>query len=335
MIEFDHLKTIAKEIGNAIKSRKKLGPQRILVTGGAGFIGSQLLGRLTEQGHNAVGIDNFNSHLYDASVKRERVRVMNLTVLDGDLRDEYAMKVMITTMQPTFIFHLGALAGVRDSYGKERDYHSSNIDGTQTLIEQTKAIVPDCRVIYASTSSVYSSTKELPWKEDNVQAHQLNPYSYTKYANECMFKMSGLNNTGLRFFTVYGPWGRPDMALFDFTKKILAGEEIEVYNYGDMKRDFTFVDDIIDGILCVMVNPTESGEIYNIGRGRQVPIMDFIGEIEKNCGVKAIVKLSPPHPADALETWSDTSKLEALGYSPSTDIVTGIKRFYEWYVKYN
>lgn len=176
----------------------------------------------------------------------------------------------------------------------------------------------------------------MPWTEGEETGKQLNAYGYTKWANECQMQSSGLNTTGLRFFTVYGPWGRPDMALFDFTKNILAGNQITVYNYGDMKRDFTYVDDINDGIEIVLDNAEiPAGEIFNIGRGEQVALMDFISEIEKNTGKEADKNLAPKHPADTLETWSNTAKLQALGYDPKVSIAEGVERFYEWYKEYN
>jgi len=219
--------------------------------------------------------------------------------------------------------------------GKEKQYHRNNIDATQNLIDVCKKYLPDTRIIYASTSCVYAGS-QVPWTEGQETGKQLNAYGYTKWANECQFQSSGLNTVGLRFFTVYGPWGRPDMALFDFTNKILDGEEITVYNYGNMKRDFTFVEDILDGIECVLNHPEiESGEIFNIGRGEQVELMEFITQIEKNVGKEAIKNLAPKHPADTLETWSNTSKLEALGYQPKVSIAEGVERFYEWYKTYN
>ena len=163
----------------------------------------------------------------------------------------------------------------------------------------------------------------------------MNPYGWSKWANECQFQASGLHNVGLRFFTVYGPWGRPDMALFSFTKNIIAGEPITVFNHGDMKRDFTYVEDILDGIELITDEDVKTGEIFNIGRGSPVQLMDFIKEIEKNVGKPAICNMAPKHPADTLETWSNTSKLESLGYHPNTDVSVGIKNFYDWYVEYH
>jgi UDP-glucuronate 4-epimerase len=308
---------------------------KILVTGAAGFIGSQLSKRLMDDGHVVKGIDNFNSHLYEPQLKRDRMVHFGLDIWGCDLKDPIKTEALLRDFEPEVIIHLAALAGVRDSLGKEKQYHANNIDATQNMIDICKAHIPDVRIIYASTSCVYAGS-QTPWTEGEETGKQLNAYGYTKWANECQFQSSGLNTVGLRFFTVYGPWGRPDMALFDFTKNILAGNEITVYNYGDMKRDFTYVDDIIDGIECVLRHDDiESGEIFNIGRGEQVNLMDFIAEIEKNTGKEAIKNLAPKHPADTKETWSNTAKLEQYGYSPKVSIGEGVRRFYEWYKTYN
>lgn len=308
--------------------------KKILVTGAAGFIGSQLQDSLIKQGFDVRGLDNFNNHLYDPKLKRDRVSHFELNVWECDLRDEDTVRSLIVSFQPDIIIHLAALAGVRDSLGKEKSYHSNNIDATQNLIDVCKEHLPDVKIVYASTSCVYAGS-ELPWTEGNESGKQLNAYGYTKWANECQFQSSGLNTTGLRFFTVYGPWGRPDMALFDFTRNIEAGNEITVYNYGDMKRDFTYVDDIIAGIELVMSLQIPSGEIFNIGRGQQVQLMEFIDEIEKNVGKKAKRNLAPKHPADTLETWSNTAKLQHYGYQPKVSIAEGVSNFYKWYKVYN
>jgi UDP-glucuronate 4-epimerase len=258
-----------------------------------------------------------------------------LDIWGCDMRDEIKLEALLRDFNPDTIVHLGAMAGVRDSLGNEKSYHQNNIDATQNLIDVCKKHLPDTRILYASTSCIYAGAP-VPWVEGKEHGKQLNAYGYTKWANECQMQSSGLNTVGLRFFTVYGPWGRPDMALFDFTKNILDEKEITVYNYGDMKRDFTYVDDILDGIEIVLDNTDiESGEIFNIGRGEQVELMDFIGEIEKNTGKTAIKNLAPKHPADTKETWSDTSKLGALGYQPKVSIAEGVERFYEWYKTYN
>jgi len=308
---------------------------RVLVTGAAGFIGSQLCDRLQKRGLTVKGIDNFNNHLYTPSLKRDRMVHFGLDIWGCDMRDEIKLEALLGDFKPDTIVHLGAMAGVRDSLGKEKSYHQNNIDATQNLIDICKKHFPEIRIVYASTSCVYAGSP-VPWVEGKEHGKQLNAYGYTKWANECQMQSSGLDTVGLRFFTVYGPWGRPDMALFDFTKNILEGNEITVYNYGDMKRDFTYVDDILDGVEVVLDNTDiPSGEIFNIGRGEQVALMDFISEIEKNTGKEAIKNLAPKHPADTLETWSDTTKLQALGYQPKVSIAEGVERFYEWYKEYN
>jgi len=309
--------------------------KKILVTGAAGFIGSQLTKRLQDQGYDVTGLDNFNSHLYDPELKGDRVKHFGINVLNVDLCDEFKLEQILQTFKPDTVVHLAAMAGVRDSMGKEKSYHKNNIDATQNLIDLLKKHLPTTRVVYASTSCVYAGSP-VPWTEGFESGKQLNAYGYTKWANECQFQSSGLNNIGLRFFTVYGPWGRPDMALYNFTDNIIAEKEITIYNYGDMKRDFTFVEDILDGIEVVLNNrDIESGEIFNIGRGEQVNLMDFVTEIEKNVGKEAIKNLAPKHPADTKETWSNTAKLQKLGYNPKVSIAEGVNRFYEWYVEYN
>jgi len=231
--------------------------------------------------------------------------------------------------------HLAARAGVRQSVGNEHLYHRDNIDGTQNLINVCK-LHNVTKVIYASTSSVYSGTKTLPWTEEIVQPHQKNPYAYTKYVNECQFKMSGLHNIGLRFFTVYGPWGRPDMALYDMTKNIVAGNPVRAFNWGLMKRDFTYISDIISGIkLCIFNQDIPSNEIFNIGRGRQVDLMHFINRIGIELNRKPDIIKTPPHPADVIETWSNTSKIEKIGYQPVVDIEEGVAEFVSWYKDYH
>jgi UDP-glucuronate 4-epimerase len=315
---------------------------KILITGAAGFIGSQLMNRLRDEGHDVLGIDNYSDHLYDPQLKVDRTQHFKLDIQVCDLRDNERLGEIINSFQPEQIIHLAAYAGTRDSFGNESKYHANNIDGTQTLIDLIKG--KDINVIYASTSSVYGDTPipEDGWTEDLITGKQRNAYAYTKYTNEIQFAISGVQNIGLRFFTVYGPWGRPDMALFDFTKNMLDKKQINVYNYGDMKRDFTYIDDILDGIVLVLNTQSniESNSIFNIGYGEQVQLMDFVKEIESHvcdtcCGEEADINLAPRHPADPLETWSNTSKLQQYGYQPKTDIKTGVEKFYEWYEEYH
>ena len=309
--------------------------RKFLITGAAGFIGSQLMNTLYNAGEKVIGLDNFNDHLYSPTLKKDRVNHFDIDVRYVDIRNSYHLEEFLVKHQPTDIIHLAAHAGVRDSFGKEKQYHSNNIDATQNLIDICKKHLPDVRIVYASTSCVYAGS-QVPWTEGKETGKQLNPYGWSKWSNECQMQSSTLNTVGLRFFTVYGPWGRPDMALFDFTKNILEGNEITVYNYGDMKRDFTYVEDILDGIEIVLNNEDiPAGEIFNIGRGEQVGLMDFISEIEKNTGKEAIKNLAPKHPADTLETWSNTTKLQSLGYEPKVSIAEGVRRFYEWYKNYH
>lgn len=315
--------------------------KKILVTGCAGFIGSQLCDRFVKQGHEVIGIDNFNRHLYDHKLKRNRWKINRIDIYERDLRSKIILRgIFLENPDIDYVIHLAAHAGVRDSFGKENEYHSNNIDGTQTLIDFIKDNSPETKVIYASTSSVYGGTPvpERGWVEDDVRGHQLNAYAYTKFVNECQFRVSGLQNVGLRFFTVYGPWGRPDMALFQFTRNILDGTPISLYNHGYMRRDFTYIDDILDGIEIVMKNfdagEIESNEIFNVGRGEQVELDDFVSAIENCCEKKAVIEYADKHPADTTETWSNIDKLKQYGYQPKTDIQEGVENFYKWYIDY-
>ena len=307
---------------------------RILITGAAGFIGSHLADNLLEDGFDVVGLDNFNDY-YDPALKRDRVAYFGHQVYKADLKEFDEIDRAFNKLMPDVVIHLAARAGVRDSVGNEQLYHQDNIIATQNLIQVCKMYNVK-KVLYASTSSVYGGTPIPPtgWTEDEVTGHQLNPYAYTKYCNECQFKISGLNTVGLRFFTVYGPWGRPDMALYQFTDKIAAGEQIQAFNYGKMKRDFTYIGDIIEGIKLVLFSDKYPGEIFNIGRGKQVELMHFIDCISKELGRDVDVVLAPRHPADTLETWSDTAKLRELGYKPKVNIEVGVAAFIRWYKEY-
>lgn len=315
--------------------------KKILVTGCMGFIGSQLCARLEKDGHSVVGMENFNRHLYHHNLKVLRGKLHNVDMYARDIRSQMVLLgILQQNKDIDYVIHLAAHAGVRDSFGKENEYHSNNIDGTQILIDSIKKINPDIKVIYASTSSVYGGTPmpEGGWVEEDVRGHQLNAYAYTKFVNECQFKVSGLQNVGLRFFTVYGPWGRPDMALFRFTRNILDEKSISLYNHGYMRRDFTYIDDILDGIQIVMKNfdkgDIQSNEIFNIGRGEQVELTEFVSAIEECCDKKAIVEYADKHPADTTETWSNIDKLKKYGYQPQTSIGEGVKNFYKWYIDY-
>ena len=316
---------------------------KIMVTGGAGFIAFHLIKSLVAAGHEVYGVDSFNDY-YDVNLKYDRADKLKdecgVYVHYANLCDMPALSSLFDDT-PDAVIHLGAYAGVRHSLTHPDKYIQNNIVGTQNLINCCELFGVE-NVIYASTSCVMSGN-ELPWKEDAPTFHQLNPYGYSKRTNECQFITSKIRNTiGLRFFTVYGPWGRPDMALFTFADAIANNKPIDVFNFGDMKRDFTYVTDIVQGINIVLDRifsvDTHINEIYNIGFGQQVNLMDFIEEIELNLGVRVKKNFLPKHPADTKETWSDTTKLQALGYKPTTSIKEGVREFcnwYRWYKKEN
>ena len=312
---------------------------KVLLTGSAGFIGFHLANALATENYSVTGLDNFNDY-YEVSLKQTRASILKrngVSVATVDLTDRKALENFMMYNKFDLVIHLAASVGVRHSYDNTLSYIQNNIIGAQNLIDVCKATDTN-RVIYASTSCVMAGNP-LPWKEDEPTGHQLNAYGYTKRTNECQFMTSNLARTiGLRFFTVYGPYGRPDMALFQFADAAVKNKPIDVYNYGDMKRDFTYVDDIVAGIKIIVNRIFEvdnpQHEIYNIGRGQQVNLMNFISEIEKNFGRVLEKKFLPRHPADTLETWSDTTKLQALGWKPKVSIPEGVAKFAEWYKQY-
>lgn len=317
----------------------------VMVTGGAGFIAYHLIHSLVEDGHEVSAFDNFNDY-YDVSLKEQRaenLRELGVDVARVDLKDLDGLSKFVAHHKPDIVMHLAAYAGVRHSLDEPQTYIDNNVTGSQNLIEACNAAGVN-QVVYASTSCTMAGN-ELPWKEDEKCGYQLNPYGFTKFSNEAQFMSSSIARTvGLRFFTVYGPWGRPDMALFDFTKNIVAGDPIKLFNYGDMIRDFTYVDDIVSGIKIILKHVNDYGghpneeekmnEIFNIGYGEQVKLVDFVDHIEANLDRTAIRELVPMHPADTQSTWSDTTKLQALGYKPTTDIKTGVENFINWYKGY-
>tara|TARA_S200002703_G_C3769068_1_gene236773 strand:- start:324 stop:1268 length:945 start_codon:yes stop_codon:yes gene_type:complete len=310
---------------------------KILVTGAAGFIGYHLSQLLADLGEEVVGFDNFNNY-YQTSLKYDRkhylnrsgVNVKTLDLISADLLTEF-----ISQEAPDLVVHLAGYAGVRDSINNPFNYINNNIVGTQNLIEACKKADVQ-RVLYASTSCVMVGNP-LPWKESDKLNHQLNPYGYSKACNESQFMCSQIPTTiGMRFFTVYGPWGRPDMALFNFTKRIIEGNGIDIYNYGQMSRDFTYVDDIVQGILLLLDHRKGEAfhEIYNIGHGNPVSLMEYVKSIEEHLGIEAHKTFLPKHPADAEKTWADVSKIKSLGWEPKVSVHEGVGEFVDWYKSY-
>jgi len=312
----------------------------IFITGIAGMIGFHSARKFKTLGWEVIGCDNFNDY-YDIDLKKERARILkeeDIRVINSDIHDTINFNNVLENSD--VMLHLAAYANPRHAMEEPQLYIDTNITGTQRLVEVAEQL--NLPVVYASSSCVMHG-QPLPWNEHDVPGHQNNPYGWSKRVNECQFMHSKIDRTiGLRFFTVYGPYGRPDMALFKFTDAIVNETPLTLYNYGDMKRDFTYVDDIVQGIVIVTNRITDNDnqydgsmhEIYNIGYGEQVQLMDFVEEIEKNLDRKGTYDKVAAHPADMPATWSDTSKLQALGYKPTTPISEGVAKFVEWYKEY-
>ncbi len=331
---------------------------KILVTGAAGFIGFHLSRRLLERGDEVVGFDNLNDY-YDVTLKEARLKQLEgrdgFTFIRGDLADRDGMARLFAEGRFNKVVHLAAQAGVRYSLINPHAYIDSNISGFMNILEGCRHNEVE-HLAYASSSSVYGANTRMPFSvHDNVD-HPVSLYAATKKANELMAhtyaSLYQIPCTGLRFFTVYGPWGRPDMALFLFTKAILEGKPIDVYNEGKMRRDFTFVDDIVEGVIRVTdrtatANPAWSGDqpdpgtsyapyrIYNIGNNSPVELLRFIEVLEEKLGKKAIRNLLPIQPGDVPATCADVDDLmRDVGFAPKTSIEEGIGRFVEWYRGY-
>jgi UDP-glucuronate 4-epimerase len=331
---------------------------KVIVTGAAGFIGMHVCQRLLARGDEVVGIDNLNDY-YDPALKRAR-----LARLDGhdhfdfklmDIADRPAMQELFSRAKASGVVHLAAQAGVRYSLTNPAAYIDCNLAGFGNILE-------GCRhggvkhLVYASSSSVYGGNRALPFSEHHNIDHPVSLYAATKKANELMAHsyshLFQLPTTGLRFFTVYGPWGRPDMALFLFTKAMLAGQPIDVFNNGDMLRDFTYIDDIVEGIIRVLDKPATAApafdaarpdpatsnapyRVFNIGNSQPVPLMEYIGALEKTTGITAKKNFLPMQPGDVQATSADTAELDAwVGFKPATPVEVGVERFYSWYRDY-
>lgn len=331
---------------------------KILITGSAGFIGSNLALRLLERGDSVVGIDNHNDY-YDPKIKEARLArhtgYPNYTHLRIDLVDRRAIEEAFTVHKPSRVVNLAAQAGVRYSIANPLAYIDSNIVGFAHILEGCRHNRVE-HLVYASSSSVYGANTMMPFSVHHNVDHPLSLYAASKKSNELMAHayshLYDLPTTGLRFFTVYGPWGRPDMALFKFTKAIIAGEKIPVYNFGKHRRDFTYIDDIVEGIIRVLDRPaspnptwgdmeTDSGSssapwrVYNIGNNKPVELVDFIGALETALGKKACMEMLPLQLGDVPDTYADMADLiEQFHYKPTTTLEQGVANFVIWYRDY-
>ena len=313
-----------------------------LVTGSAGFIGFHLTKRLLEKGQEVVGADNLNSY-YDPQLKKARLTILKkfprFSFYQLDIANMVDFENVFTENKIDKVCHLAAQAGVRYSLENPHIYEQSNMVGFLNLLELMRQYKVK-NLVYASSSSVYGGIKEIPFKEEAKIDQPVSLYAATKAANELYahvyHHLYGLNTVGLRFFTVYGPWGRPDMALFLFTKAILENQPIKVFNNGKMKRDFTYIDDIVDGILLSLDKVSQLGyEVFNLGCSNQVELLSFIEAIENKLGKKAKKEMFPLQPGDVPETYADVSKAKKLlGYQPKVMVEEGIDKFINWYNDY-
>ncbi len=331
---------------------------KLVLTGVAGFIGMHTAQRLLQMGHEVTGLDNLNDY-YDPQLKHDR-----LALLSGqpgfrfeklDISDGAALNRLVADVRPQRLVHLAAQAGVRHSIDHPMDYVTANLVGFMNVLEASRQHDIE-HLVYASSSSVYGNNSKSPFSEHDAVDHPLSIYAASKRANELMAHvyshLHALPTTGLRFFTVYGPWGRPDMAPIMFARKILAGETIDIFNFGHHQRDFTYIDDIVNGVVAVVTgaapmptsNPVAGNDpavsqapfkIYNIGNSQPVQLMDFLAELERCLGVSANLEMLPAQPGDVQDTWADCSELRKdFDYQPGTGLATGIARFIQWFRAY-
>ena len=327
---------------NALDTTKK-----ILVTGAAGFIGFHLSKLLLQKGVTVIGFDNINDY-YDVNLKYARLAILerfeNFTFVKGDLADKTAVDNLFSENKFDIVVNLAAQAGVRYSIENPQVYIESNVIGFFNILEACRNN-PVEHLLYASSSSVYGNQQKTPFSTDDDVSKPISLYAATKKSNELMAytysHLYGIPSTGLRFFTVYGPYGRPDMAYFSFTQKIMKGETIKIFNDGDMYRDFTYVDDIVKGIENMLCNPPEADEngdratVYNIGNNSPEKLMYFIETLEKALGKTARKEFLPMQPGDVYQTYADVTPLiEKYGFKPSTSIEDGLEKFVEWYKEY-
>ena len=328
----------------------------ILVTGAAGFIGFHVARRLLGAGEQVLGIDNLNDY-YPVALKEDRIAELRRDHEAGfrfvrcDFADRESLAEALAGTEIAAIVHLGAQAGVRYSIENPHAYVQANLVGHLNILEEARARRVR-HLVYASSSSVYGGNKTLPFRVEDRVDHPLSLYAATKKADELMSEtyahLYRLPQTGLRFFTVYGPWGRPDMAMWIFTKAILAGTPVPLYNNGDMRRDFTFIDDIVSGIVSCLANPppddgaAKAGgslaphRLYNIGNHRSEELVRMVGLIEQACGRKALIEMAPMQPGDVPDTFADISAIQRdLGFQPTVSIDEGVPRFVDWYRAYH
>ena len=330
-------------------------PPTALVTGSSGFIGFHVSQRLLAEGFRVIGFDAMTDY-YDVSLKEARQTLLtdnpNFEVVNARLETPEILKQLFETHRPDVVIHLAAQAGVRYSLEEPRSYLDSNVAGTFELLEAARAYPPK-HMLLASTSSVFGANREMPYREDHMADHPLSFYAATKKAGEAMAHsyahLFGIPTTMFRFFTVYGPWGRPDMALFKFVRAILDGQPIDVYNNGNMRRDFTYIDDLVEAIFLLIhavpgtgrviegdsLSPAAPWRVVNIGNSEPILLTDFIDVIEKVLGRTARRHLMPIQPGDLLSTWADGSLLQEMtGYAPKTDLETGVAAFVAWYLEH-
>ena len=320
------------------------GKNKILVTGAAGFVGSFVAARLAQMGHHVIGCDNFNDY-YTPKLKTDRVNAIlapaGVECLTVELADTAQVNALFQRVQPDLVVHLAAQAGVRYSLTNPAAYIQANLVAFGNMLEASQRHKVQ-HLLYASSSSVYGANAKVPFSEDDAADEPVSLYAATKKANELMAysysHLYRLPTTGLRFFTVYGPWGRPDMAYFSFTQKMLKGETIPVFAEGQLQRDFTYIDDIVEGVVRLLFRPTPDTTvrpphaIFNIGNHQPVKVVDFIETLERVLGVKAKIQHLPMQPGDVPMTYADTSKLRGwVDFAPTTPLETGLIRFKDWY----
>lgn len=330
-----------------IRGTEELKGKIILVTGGAGFIGYHLSKQLLEYDCTVIGYDNLNDY-YEVQLKYDRLKDLEgregYTFIKGDLADKEALGKLFQEYSFDIVVNLGAQAGVRYSIDNPDAYMSSNMVGFYNILECCRHY-PVEHLVYASSSSVYGANKKVPFSVEDKVDYPVSLYAATKKSNElmahCYSKLYGIPATGLRFFTVYGPFGRPDMAYFKFAKKIMNGETIQIYNNGDMMRDFTYIDDIVKGIANILPNPPEEIEtgakykVYNIGNNKPEKLMDYIQTLEKHLGREAKKEFLPMQPGDVYQTYADVSDLmHNFNFKPSTSIDEGLSKFVTWFKEY-